>query len=269
MLYRRMLYRWFGLLLLWGAMLFTVMQEDTLIWVVSAICSITAMHFISKWVKVGGLPQLGLQMQSGWLRYLLLGCFIGTGYQLIRFAMMNGTGIFTLQPVSADLNSLIISTVILLVSTAYIGFAEEIVFRGYLMNILPSSLSSKTVAVISASLFTLAHLIDGNLDLFRISFLFLVGLLLAACYMKTRSLWFVAGIHWFWDFSWFYLGADGGASSSKLVNVTLNQELSFYYSLIDVLMAAGILVLVIFIARRISSKKISRQHADDHRASDR
>lgn len=98
----------------------------------------------------------------------------------------------------------------------------------------------------------MGHLIDGNFDVFRISFLFFAGLFFAVCYVVTRSLWFVAGIHWFWDFSWFYLGADGGASSSKIINVTLNHDMSSFYKWIDVVLVAGLLILLLFIARKSS-----------------
>lgn len=246
-----------GLLFLWGSIIFTVMQSDTVLWLISAACSIILMHFISKWLKVGGLSQLGLQMKKGWLRYLLFGSLIGIGFQLLRYIVMSSTGVIQLLELSIDINSLLVSTVILLISTAYIGFAEEIVFRGYLINMLPTSFSNKFIVLISANLFAVAHLIDGNFDISRIAFLFFAGLFFAICYIATRSIWFVAGIHWFWDFSWFYLGADGGSSSSKIVDATTNQEMLFYYEWIDAALTFGIFLLVLFIMRRLFSKKTS------------
>lgn len=244
-----MLYKFLGLLFLWGTIIFTVMQENEIIWITSALCSIFLMHFISKKLKIGGLSQLGLQLKKGWLRFLLYGCFIGIVYQLFRFGVMYSTGTFKIINITVDMNSLIISTIILLVSTAYIGFTEEIVFRGYLISMLPS-LSIKFVVVISAGLFTLGHMIDGNFDVFRISYLFFGGLFFAICYAVTRSLWLVAGIHWFWDFSWFYLGADGEASSSKIVDVSINQNMSSYYELIDVVVVLGLLLLLLILTRK-------------------
>jgi len=242
------IYKFLALLFLWGTIIFTVMQENDIIWITSALCSILFMHYISKWVKIGGLSQLGLQMNKGWLRFLSLGCLIGIVYQLLRFIVMYSSGTFNIHNISVDINSLVISTIILLVSTAYIGFTEEIVFRGYLINMFPSS--SKFVVVISAALFTLGHLIDGNFDVFRMSFLFFAGLFFAICYVVTRSLWFVAGIHWFWDFSWFYLGADGEASSSKIIDVTINHDMSSYYGWIDVVLVFGLLILLLFLTRK-------------------
>ncbi|MFK4996947.1 CPBP family intramembrane glutamic endopeptidase [Bacillus sp. N9] len=242
-----MIYKIGGLLFLWGTIIFTVMQEDTVIWIISATCSILFMHLISKWLKLGGLKELGLQIQKGWFRYLFFGCLIGIGYISFRYLVMFSMGILTFHSISIDFRPLIISTVILLVSTAYIGFAEEIVFRGYLINMLPSSFSNKSIIVISATLFTLGHLIDGNVDISRIVFLLFTGLFFATCYIVTRSLWFVAGIHWFWDFAWFYFGADGEASSSKIVDVTINQEMSLYYGWFDAMMAVGLFLLLLLL----------------------
>ncbi|MFF2450714.1 CPBP family intramembrane glutamic endopeptidase [Neobacillus sp. NPDC058068] len=243
-----MLFRFLGLLFLWGTIIFTVIQKNDIIWGISALCSIILMHLISKWLRVGGLSQLGLQVKRGWLRYFLFGCLIGIVYQLLRFSVMYCTGTIRIQNLSVDMNALIVSTIILLISTAYIGFAEEIVFRGYLVSVLPYS--SKFVVVISAALFTLGHSIDGNFDISRMCFLFFAGLFFAICYVVTRSLWFVAGIHSFWDFTWFYLGADGGTSSSKIINVAINNDMSPYYEWIDVAMVLGSLLLVLFLTRK-------------------
>ncbi|MBS4202498.1 CPBP family intramembrane glutamic endopeptidase [Lederbergia citrea] len=249
-----MLYKILGLLFLWGMILFTVLQTDTILWILSALCSIIFMHFISKWTKQGGFSQIGLQMQKRWLRYLFFGCLIGVGYILFRYIIMFSAGIITFHPISFDVNPLIISTVILLVSTAYIGFAEEIVFRGYLINMLHPYFSNKIVIIISATVFTLGHLVDGNFNISRIFFFFFSGLFFATCYIVTRSLWFVAGIHWSWDFTWFYLGADGSTSSSKIIDVTLNQEMSFYYGWIDAIIALGLFLLLLLLTKRSFSK---------------
>ena len=221
------------------------------------------MHFMSKWLKLGGLPGIGLRMKKGWHRFLIYGCFIGIVYQTLRFCVMYGTGTFNLHSLPVEPISLIISTVILLVSTAYIGFAEEIVFRGYLINLFPSL--SAYAAVGSAALFTLGHLIDGNVDVFRISFLFLAGLFFAICYIVTRSLWFVAGIHWFWDFAWFYLGADGGTSSAKIVDVTIRDEMRSFYEWMDPAMAFCLLLLLLVLSRKNFNVQQSRNIHHAHR----
>ncbi len=139
---------------------------------------------------------------------------------------------------------MLISTVILLISTAYIGFSEEIVFRGYLIRILSPSYSYRVTAVISAIVFTLGHSVNGGFDVFRILELFFVGLALAICYLTTRSLWMVTGIHWIWNFTWFYLGADGGSSSSKILETVINHEVAIPLNLIDAILAFGLFVLL-------------------------
>lgn len=106
-------------------------------------------------------------------------------------------------------------------------------------------------------------MIDGNFDVYRMAFHFFAGLFFAVCYVVTRSLWFVAGIHWFWDFSWFYLGADGEASSSKIINVMINQEMLSFYKWIDVILIMGLFLLLLLITRKsFLLKSINTQDSD-------
>lgn len=246
-----------GFVLLYAMIIFTVMQSDTVIWIISAVSSIALMHYISKWLNLGGLSQLGLQRTKGWFRYLLLGCSVGLVYQLLRYGVMTSAGILTFHEISIDPVSMIVSTGILLVSTMYIGLTEEIVFRGYLFRLLPSSVSRPFVVVISAVLFTLGHVIDGNFEFSRLSFLFFAGLCFAICYMATRSLWFVVGMHWFWDFTYYYLGADGGASSAKIVDAMIDSERLIEYKWIDPAIALGLLLLILVVTRRFHHKSTS------------
>jgi membrane protease YdiL (CAAX protease family) len=153
-----------GLLFFWATIIMTGMQQDTVVWLISATTSIIMIHLVSKWLKLGGLRKLGLQRNKGWLQLLLIGCCIGSGYQLVRFFIFMSLGVRSVHQPSFNISSLILSTVILLISTVYVGFAEEIVFRGYLLRFLPHSVSVPWMAVISATLFTLGHAVNGEFD---------------------------------------------------------------------------------------------------------
>lgn len=80
-----------------------------------------------------------------------------------------------------------------------------------------------------------------------IDYLMAAGIFLACCYAGTRSLWFVAGIHWFWDFAWFYLGADGGASSAKLILTTLRQDRLTLQTWPDAALSVGLLLILLLV----------------------
>lgn len=82
-----------------------------------------------------------------------------------------------------------------------VGFFEEMFFRGYVMKTLASRRNKKWVIyVVSASFFSLAHLINPNVALLGILNIFLVGLLFAYMFDRTRSLLLPIGYHITWNF---------------------------------------------------------------------
>ncbi len=82
-----------------------------------------------------------------------------------------------------------------------VGFSEELTFRGYIMSTLADNGNSKTVVYIVSSLvFGIAHLLNPNVAILGIVNIFLVGLLFAYMYDKTKSLWMPIGYHITWNY---------------------------------------------------------------------
>lgn len=82
-----------------------------------------------------------------------------------------------------------------------VGFSEELTFRGYIMSTLADNGNSKTVVYILSSLiFGIAHIWNPNVVIFGIVNIFLVGLLFAYMYEKTKSLWMPIGYHITWNY---------------------------------------------------------------------
>jgi membrane protease YdiL (CAAX protease family) len=89
---------------------------------------------------------------------------------------------------------------IALVLMCMIALAEEMVFRGYILNNLMDSMNKRSALGISAALFALAH--AGNMSITSIAAvnLLLGGLLLGINYIYTRNLWFGIAFHFSWNF---------------------------------------------------------------------
>jgi hypothetical protein len=82
------------------------------------------------------------------------------------------------------------------------GFVEEIVLRGIIFRILEEWLGSWIAVAISALLFGLVHLGNAHATLVgAIAIALEAGVLLAAAFMATRTLWFPIGIHFAWNFT--------------------------------------------------------------------
>ncbi len=123
---------------------------------------------------------------------LLIGfLIIGAGF---LFVLMSG-GIEFIGYVF-DLQPFLISFLLCLV----IAFSEEIVFRGYLLNIFMESMNKYYALLFSAILFALMHCVNPNFNFIGFVNIFLAGLLLGLPYVYTRNLWYSVSLHFAWNF---------------------------------------------------------------------
>ncbi|HEY1991107.1 MAG TPA: type II CAAX endopeptidase family protein [Gammaproteobacteria bacterium] len=82
------------------------------------------------------------------------------------------------------------------------AIVEETVTRGVLFRMLEESLGSWIALAISAVIFGLLHASNHGASAVSTTAIALeAGILLAAAYMYTRSLWFVMGLHFAWNFT--------------------------------------------------------------------
>ncbi len=92
-----------------------------------------------------------------------------------------------------------------LVTALLAGVFEELVTRAVLFRILEETLGSWLALAVTAALFGLLHLGNPGATLISACAIALeAGILLAAVYMATRTLWMCIGLHWAWNF------AEGG-----------------------------------------------------------
>lgn len=82
-----------------------------------------------------------------------------------------------------------------------VAIAEECAFRGYILStLLDSGLGKYTSLAISSLLFSLMHLLNPDFSWMALVNIFLAGVLLGACYIYTRNLWYAFSLHLFWNF---------------------------------------------------------------------
>ena len=93
-----------------------------------------------------------------------------------------------------------------------VGFFEEVVFRGFLLVLLIQLFPKNKVGllksiIISAAIFGLIHMVNlfagANLanTFLQIGYSFLVGLLWAVVFVKTKSIWFGVVLHAIYNFA--------------------------------------------------------------------
>lgn len=93
-----------------------------------------------------------------------------------------------------------INTVIYLAAFVLVGFAEEILARGYFMSALRQTKSMPLIVSVSAVLFSLMHMMNNAFSVIPFINIVLVGLLFAYMYIKSGSIWMPIGFHITWNY---------------------------------------------------------------------
>lgn len=134
---------------------------------------------------------------KGAQRFAARGILMGAALFCITMLVMKFAGAWTytgMYPLSALAYPFI--------GAFFAGIVEETVVRGLLFRLLEESLGSWVALALSAVIFGLLHAFNPGASIVSTSAIALeAGVLLAAAYMYTRSLWFVMGLHFAWNFT--------------------------------------------------------------------
>jgi membrane protease YdiL (CAAX protease family) len=167
-----------------------------------------------------GLPlkALGWAFYRGWLRDLSLGfvigaitlifsCLVCVVFGGMSFAMNSSAG------TSAIGITLAVSAVVFILGAA----AEEVMFRGYLMQTFTRAGLAWAAIIFTSLIFASGHIANPNFNALAMINTVLAGLWFSAAYLKTRSLWLPFTAHFAWN--WFQ-GAIFGIPVSGITKVT-------------------------------------------------
>lgn len=111
--------------------------------------------------------------------------------------------LFSIAPSLTSSQWLFIFTVC--ITTMLVGFSEEVMFRGIVLNAFKSTGSTRKAIIVSAAFFSLLHGVNvfGGVPLKSIHIqlinTFIMGLCFAPLAIKTQNLWPLIIFHWLWD----------------------------------------------------------------------
>ena len=145
----------------------------------------------------------GMSQRSEW-NYLYIPMVIAIGFVLANMEFI----VLGPNPLIPDL-SLFNLTLLAVVMIFFVGFGEELVFRGFLQARMESHWGPYIAVIASAFTFSIMH--SGYSSVPYLFFVFFVGLILATLFWKTRSLVFVALIHGVLNFFLFSFLPNGWA----------------------------------------------------------
>jgi len=149
------------------------------------------------------LRSLGLERGQGWVRHIVAGLLLGTVLMGLIFLVEWGAGWLTVEGFSWHVQSpalLLARLLAYLLLCVAVALYEELAFRGYIFQNLRADRGIVAALVASSLLFGIFHGLNPNVNLLALANIFLAGVLLAACYLVTRSLWLAMAFHFSWNF---------------------------------------------------------------------
>lgn len=142
----------------------------------------------------------------GRIRELGAGLGWGTALMVAVFAVLAVIGSYRITAVGWNKGILIG-----LAAGIIAGVGEELLFRGILLRLLEAWLGSWWALAVTAVLFGAVHLSNADATAFgAVAIALEGGILLGACYLVTRRLWFAIGLHAAWNF------VQGGIFGSEI-----------------------------------------------------
>jgi len=223
-----LLFTFFGLLFGYAAeVLFTKLAFDfssggvLYVLVNSSVSFATALligWLCGKYLESLPFRALGGWFTKNWLKDLVLGLFLGAATLSIAvlIAFISGGLSFQLNQAagqSAILLTLGISLIVFIVAAAF----EEILFRGYILQTLARANLAWLAIALTSLFFAVGHLTNSNAGYISTFNTALAGIWFGVAYLKTRTLWFVFGVHLMWN--WFQ-GAIFGIEVSGIKSLT-------------------------------------------------
>jgi membrane protease YdiL (CAAX protease family) len=151
---------------------------------------------------------------------IFTGTWLGLIIMLLGLVILLFTGQIQITATSFDIYEFLLAILLF----AFVSISEEIFLRGYILQNLMLSFNKYTALVVSSLLFSLMHLFNSDLNLAGIISLFLAGILLGLCYLRTGSLWLPIALHFSWNFFQCLFGFNvSGNDHYSIISTTFDQ----------------------------------------------
>jgi len=208
---------------------------------------IVVIFFVFKLIYKRPVSQMGLSTRK-WLKWLGLGLVTG----IVAVTMHTFLAIPTSAAIIRDfdirklLTLDVVTSLILLVS---IGFAEEILCRGFLMTALKTTRNKVLIIALPAMIFGFLQIYSADTTTPGVINHILKGLAFAYMFIKTGSLWMPIGFHISWNFfRWNILGIQTGGlelSSSPEYDTTGSEILAGGYGILGGLIYSFVILCLL------------------------
>jgi membrane protease YdiL (CAAX protease family) len=181
---------------------------------------------VVKYLLIESPSFIGIDFKKKRYKELVLGIGLGFLVQIVSITLMISMGWFEFKGFSWDCHSVSFIAPAMLFIIVYCietGVIEEVIFRGFLLNIFENRYSTNTGVVVSSVIFGLVHFsgFEGEFAWWMsiISSL-AAGFLFAQAFLLFRSLWLPFGFHAGWHLAMRTLGSVGLSSDEAVFMIT-------------------------------------------------
>lgn len=248
------LFKVFGFFVLVFASLLPFYTSNNFWWFIAGIIFFIVVKYVSSLSGIGGYTELGLSLKGQWKRKIVIGFLIGGLNSFLLFSLLWGFGAFSVEGF-ASIEKVLLFFLQIGLSTMFIGFAEEIVFRGYLFRLLINKFQINWIMIILAFAFTGYHFLKWGAPLsswvgwFILSFYFLIPVLI------TGSLWLSIGLHWGLNFAYF-----GLLTSDGIIIKTIHIQPNPLIGWIHVALYIVEIPIIIWVSRLMADKHVHQSN---------
>ena len=151
------------------------------------------------WRKMFGLPLSALGWKKPrWAGELGIGFLVGAAMiSLVCFVIYLTGGARLELSRGVDFNIWLLAYFVMFI---FVGFGEEIAFRGYAMGTLHQTEKPWLIVLLPAVLFGVAHSTNANFSLLSCVNIILAGIFIGILYWKSGKLWLSIGFHIAWNY---------------------------------------------------------------------
>lgn len=194
-------------------------KSSPLVIVIIAATAVPAVYIARRWIDKKSFASLGLRADR-WsvadvvFGFLLSGVMAGS----VFYAMSTLGYIGDVQvALSGQAAAMVLAQSLAIM--ALVGFWEELVFRGYVLQNMVEGLGLWVAVLVSCLMYGLIHSANPNAGLLSTAIIMLFGFLRIYGYLSTGQLWLSIGMHTGWNF--FQATVFGFAASGHAEDQTL------------------------------------------------
>lgn len=159
-----------------------------------------ALYIMLKMIDKKGFDYLGLKSIRERYTELIIGLLAGSFFIVLNVIILRISGILSFSNNILNPN-ISISLLEGLLLFSIVAFAEELLFRGYIIMSLQQMGKWWLSILISALIFALTHgALNDNASFLAVINLLLGGILLGYMYVKTKSIYMPIGFHLTWNY---------------------------------------------------------------------